>query len=85
MKPVKEHRFVVVFRGTGLDGRVADTDPQATGVPPLDPQPLDPAAAKTADIAKEFVRQACEILKDEPKANGLTSTGICCQASLADV
>jgi 2,3-bisphosphoglycerate-independent phosphoglycerate mutase len=32
VKPVKEHRFVVVFRGEGLDGAVADTDPQATGV-----------------------------------------------------
>ncbi|MGA1618126.1 MAG: phosphoglycerate mutase, partial [Pirellulales bacterium] len=31
VKPVKEHRFVVVFRGPGLDGRVADTDPQAVG------------------------------------------------------
>lgn len=82
VKPVKEHRFVVVFRGTGLDGRVADTDPQATGVPPLDPQPLDPAAAKTADIAKEFVRQACEILKDEPKANGLTLRGFAAKPAL---
>ena len=82
VKPVKEHRFVVVFRGSGLDGRVADTDPQATGVPPLDPQPLDPAAAKTADIAKEFVRQACEILKDEPKANGLTLRGCAAKTAL---
>lgn len=37
VRPVKEHRFVVVFRGPGLGGEVADTDPQATGVPPLDP------------------------------------------------
>ena len=75
VKPVKEHRFVVVFRGEGLDGRVADTDPQAVGVTPLDPQPLDPAAARTAEVAKEFVRQAREILADEPKANGLTLRG----------
>ena len=37
VEPVKEHRFVVVFRGEGLEGAVADTDPQVTGVPPLDP------------------------------------------------
>ena len=37
VRPVKEHRFVVVFRGQGLGGDVADTDPQATGVAPLDP------------------------------------------------
>ena len=35
VEPVKEHRFVVVFGGAGLGGDVHDTDPQATGVPPL--------------------------------------------------
>jgi 2,3-bisphosphoglycerate-independent phosphoglycerate mutase len=82
VKPVKEHRFVVVFRGQGLDGRVADTDPQATGVPPLDPQPTHAAAAKTAEIAKEFVRQARGILKDEPKANGMVLRGFAAKPAL---
>ena len=31
IQSVKEHRFVVIFRGEGLDGRVAGTDPQVTG------------------------------------------------------
>ncbi|MCX7413627.1 MAG: 2,3-bisphosphoglycerate-independent phosphoglycerate mutase [Planctomycetia bacterium] len=75
VKPVKEHRFVVVFRGPGLNGGVADTDPQAVGVAPLDPQPIVPAARRTADVAKEFVRQARALLKDEPKANGLVLRG----------
>jgi len=75
VKPVKEHRFVVVFRAPGLDGRVADTDPQAVGVAPLDPQPLDPAATKTAEVAKEFVKQARAILAAEPKANGMVLRG----------
>ncbi len=44
VEPVKEHRFVVVFRGEGLGGNVADTDPQKTGVPPLDPVPADAAS-----------------------------------------
>ena len=82
VKPVKEHRFVVVFRGSGLDGRVADTDPQAVGVAPLDPKPLDPAAAHTVEVAKEFVRQARELLKDEPKANGLTLRGFAAKPAL---
>ncbi len=75
VKPVKEHRFVVVFRGKGLDGRVADTDPQATGVPPLAPQPAHAAATKTAEIAAEFVKQARAILAGEKKANGLVLRG----------
>jgi 2,3-bisphosphoglycerate-independent phosphoglycerate mutase len=82
VKPVKEHRFVVVFRGAGLDGRVADTDPQAVGVAPLDPQPADPAATKTADVAKEFVKQARAILANEPKANGLVLRGFAAKPAL---
>jgi 2,3-bisphosphoglycerate-independent phosphoglycerate mutase len=82
VKPVKEHRFVVVFRGKGLDGSVADTDPQALGVAPLDPQPLSQAARRTAEVAAEFVRQARAILKDEPKANGLVLRGFAAKPAL---
>jgi 2,3-bisphosphoglycerate-independent phosphoglycerate mutase len=82
VKPVKEHRFVVVFRGQGLDGGVADTDPQAIGVKPLDPVPLTPAAQRTADVAKEFVRQARAILADEKKANGLVLRGFAAKPQL---
>src|SRR3972149_2107857 len=37
VEPVKEHRFVVVFRGEGLGGRGWGTDPQRTGGPPPEP------------------------------------------------
>jgi 2,3-bisphosphoglycerate-independent phosphoglycerate mutase len=82
VRPVKEHRFVVVFRGPGLDGAVADTDPQATGVTPLDPRPLVPAASRTAEVAAEFVRQARTILRDETKANGLVLRGFAAKPAL---
>jgi 2,3-bisphosphoglycerate-independent phosphoglycerate mutase len=82
VRPVKEHRFVVVFRGPDLDGRVADTDPQATGVAPLAPQPLDPAARKTAAVAAEFVARARGILADEPKANGMVLRGFAAKPAL---
>lgn len=75
VEPVKEHRFVVVFRGTGLGGNVKDTDPQATGVPPLDPVAEDEASRKTAEVATEFLKQAREILKDQDKANFHTMRG----------
>lgn len=75
VEPVKEHRFVVVFRGVGLGGNVKDTDPQATGVPPLDPVAEDDASKKTAEVAKEFLKQARQILKDQPKANFHTMRG----------
>ncbi|MEN6558448.1 MAG: 2,3-bisphosphoglycerate-independent phosphoglycerate mutase, partial [Thermoguttaceae bacterium] len=75
VEPVKEHRFVVVLRGEGLGGNVADTDPQKTGVPPLDPVAHDAASGRTAQVAKEFFLQALKILAGQPKANGLTMRG----------
>jgi 2,3-bisphosphoglycerate-independent phosphoglycerate mutase len=82
VEPVKEHRFVVVFRAPGLGGHVHDTDPQATGVPPLAPVGADAASKKTAEVAAEFVRQACQLLKDEKKANGLTLRGFSAKPAL---
>jgi 2,3-bisphosphoglycerate-independent phosphoglycerate mutase len=58
-----------------LAGNIKDTDPQVTGVPPLAPQAVDTASAKTAEIAAEFVKQATALLKGEAKANGLTLRG----------
>ncbi len=75
VEPVKEHRFVVLFRGEGLEGHVADTDPQATGVAPLAPLAVEPGSQRTAEVAAEFIAQARRILKNEPKANGLTLRG----------
>ncbi|MFG0294502.1 MAG: 2,3-bisphosphoglycerate-independent phosphoglycerate mutase [Maioricimonas sp. JB045] len=76
VRHVKEYRLVVVFRGEGLGGDVDDTDPQATGVPPLDPNPRNDAASKTVEVAKEFLKQARELLKDDRPANFLTLRGI---------
>jgi 2,3-bisphosphoglycerate-independent phosphoglycerate mutase len=69
VRPVKEHRFAVIFRGPGLDERVTDTDPQKEGVPPHPPRPLHEAAAKTAAVAAEFVARAAAVLRDEPRTN----------------
>lgn len=76
VKPVKEYRLVIVFRGPGLDGEVFDTDPQATGKAPLDPVAKAPGSQKTAEVAKEFLRQAKEVLKNDAPANFLTLRGI---------
>lgn len=75
VEPVKEHRFVVVLRGEGLGGNVADTDPQKTGVPPLASVAHDAASKRTAEVAQEFVKQAQKILAGHGKANGLTMRG----------
>ena len=76
VRPVKEYRLVIVFRGEGLGGRINDTDPQITGVPPEEPVGRDEPSQKTAGICREFLRQAAEILADDVPANLLTMRGI---------
>jgi len=82
VEPVKEHRFVVVFRAAGLGDKVHDTDPQETGVPPLQPKAMDAASQQTANIAAEFVTQATKLLASEKKANGLTLRGFAARPAL---
>jgi 2,3-bisphosphoglycerate-independent phosphoglycerate mutase len=69
------HRFLVVFRGEGLDPRVGDTDPQHTGVPPLPPRVLDPSAERTARVAEAAIAEAGRVLADELVANGILLRG----------
>jgi 2,3-bisphosphoglycerate-independent phosphoglycerate mutase len=81
VEPVKEHRFVIVLRGTGpnqgkLGDFVHDTDPQVTGVPPLEAKAGNPESEVTAKVLNEFIRQAKELLKGQPKANCATLRGV---------
>lgn len=71
----KGHRVLVVFRGDGLDPRIGDTDPQTTGVPPLDPEPLDPAAKPTAELVAAKIGEIQRVLSGEATANGLLLRG----------
>ncbi len=75
VKPVKDYRAVVVFRGKGLSDAVADTDPQAMGVKPLDPEATEEKGARTAQVAKEFITQARKILSAQSPANGVLLRG----------
>jgi 2,3-bisphosphoglycerate-independent phosphoglycerate mutase len=75
VEPVREHRFVAVFRGDGLGDAVNDTDPQATGVPPLPARGADSPSAKTAVLANAFVAEAQKVLKNDAPTNGVTLRG----------
>ena len=75
VRPVKDYRAVGVFRGAGLSDRVEDTDPQATGVPAHDPKPISAEGIRTAEVAKEFVRQGLTLLKDQEAANAILMRG----------
>ena len=71
----KEHRAVLILRGSDLGASVADTDPQETGVPPLDPVALEPGSERTAQVVADFLRQAREVLRTEPKISGFLARG----------
>jgi 2,3-bisphosphoglycerate-independent phosphoglycerate mutase len=71
----REHRLLVVLRGPGLDPALTDTDPQHEGVPPLDPQPLEPDAKHTAELVTDVAAQAQRVLAGEAKANGVLLRG----------
>lgn len=69
IKPVKEHRFVLVLHGDDLSGEIMDTDPHVTGQKPNEPETKDPSAEKTVGYIKKFIKQAREILIDQHPAN----------------
>ncbi len=75
LKPVKEHRAVLVLRGADLDARIDDTDPQETGVPPLPATALAPEAERTAGMVRALMDQATSILADEDRIHGLLARG----------
>lgn len=69
VRPVAEHRFVVVFRGEGLSDQLIETDPQRLGIPPLPTSPTKPEAERTAKLVNEFVEKARALLAKERPAN----------------
>ncbi len=75
VRPVREHRFVVVFRGKGLNPDVTNSDPQQTGVAPNRIQAIHATARATANIANEFVERAGDILSQHQPANSLLLRG----------
>ena len=75
VRPVKEHRAVVVFRGAGLGDALKDTDPQVTGKPPIPLAPHDPASAKTAGFVNAWLDQAKKVLAPHHPANMLLLRG----------
>lgn len=75
VRPVKEHRLVVVFRGNGLSSDINDSDPQQTGVAPKDIITLSQQASRTAIIANQFLSQAKEILAGHYPANMIILRG----------
>ncbi len=79
IKAGKGHRFVVLFRGKGLEGPLTDADPHREGLPVPAVKPVNPKslkAKKTAKLVAEFYRIALPIIADKRPANGFLLRGI---------
>jgi 2,3-bisphosphoglycerate-independent phosphoglycerate mutase len=73
LQHVKDYRAAAIFRGEKLDARLCDSDPQKTGLKPLQVKPLEqkptPEALRAARLANLFIEQAARELAGEKKAN----------------
>jgi 2,3-bisphosphoglycerate-independent phosphoglycerate mutase len=85
IKPGKGHRFVVIFRGKGLEGPLTDADPNREGFPVPKVEPTDAGSAaqkKTASVVADFFRQALPVLAGKKPANGFLLRGIAHQPEM---
>jgi 2,3-bisphosphoglycerate-independent phosphoglycerate mutase len=83
--PGKEHRFVIIFRGAGLEGPLTDTDPNREGLPIAEAKPVDPKNAgqkKVAKLIADFYKVALPLLAKEKAANGFLMRGVAHQPDI---
>jgi 2,3-bisphosphoglycerate-independent phosphoglycerate mutase len=85
IKAGKGHRFVVIFRGKGLEGPLSDADPHREGALIPTVKPVDPKSAKAKKAAKlvaEFYAAALPIIAKRKPANGFLMRGIAHQPAI---
>jgi len=78
IRPGKSHRFVVVFRGKGLEGPLTDSDPHHEGAPikKVEAAVKSSKAKEAAAIVNEFYAKALPLIEKEHPANGFLLRGI---------
>ena len=85
IKAGKGHRFVVVFRGKGLEGPLTDADPHREGllVPTVKPvNPKSTKAKKAAKLVADFYKTALPVIAQKKPANGFLLRGIAHQPAI---
>lgn len=73
--PGEGHRFVLLARAEDASAELADTDPQRTGVPPLDPRATSPEGEEMAKKVGFLIELLNAAIADEPKANRVLLRG----------
>jgi len=85
IKAGKEHRFVVIFRGKGLEGPLTDSDPNREGLPIATVKPTSAKSAKQKKAAKlvaSFYAAALPLIAKKKPANGFLLRGIAHQPAI---
>src|SRR3974390_204418 len=85
IRPGKGHRFVVLFRGNGLEGPLTDADPHREGLPVPPVEPVDAnstKAKKAAKLVADFYKQALLVISGKKPANGFLLRGIAHQPEI---
>lgn len=85
IKPGKGHRFVVVFRGKGLEGPLTDADPHREGLAIPASKPVDAKslkAKKAAKLVADFYKAALPVIAKKSPANGFLMRGIAHQPDI---
>ena len=88
IKAGKGHRFVVIFRGKGLEGPLTDADPNREGAPIPVVKPTHAKSAKqkkTAKLIAEFYKMALPLLAKKKPANGFLLRGIAHQPAIPTI
>jgi 2,3-bisphosphoglycerate-independent phosphoglycerate mutase len=80
--PVREHRFVVVFRGRNLQTALTESDPSRTGIAPLKITDKHASARRTAAIVNAFITKAKEIMQNQHPANMILLRGFSTKPNL---
>jgi 2,3-bisphosphoglycerate-independent phosphoglycerate mutase len=85
IKAGKGHRFVVLFRGKGLEGPLTDADPHREGLVIPAAEAVNPKSAKAKKAAKlvsDFYKAALPVLAGRKPANGFLMRGIAHQPDI---
>ena len=85
IKAGKGHRFVVLFRGKGLEGPLTDADPHREGarIPKAEPiKKKSVKATKTAKLVADFYKAALPVIARKKPANGILLRGIAHQPEI---
>jgi|TARA_B110000263_G_C15306070_1_gene510438 2,3-bisphosphoglycerate-independent phosphoglycerate mutase len=75
VRPVKEHRFILIIRGKNLSDKISETDPQIIGEPTKECKPFNNDSVPTANMVNDILKQATNVIKNEKHANALTLRG----------